>query len=383
MLSCQQVGNIGEPVAAGSVAKWILANDGTVAWPEGTTLRLVGGPVLASPVLDVPCAEPGQALEVDLEVAPEAGGSEAFYSLVTPCGQPFGEILKLSVSVVNPETEAPTPTPVPACAVVASPVDSCEEGLDSLQGELKAVEWTLANVGLVPWPKDACCRLIYNTPGFDHLPPEICIPEDVAPGLTLQVGITALMPEMAGQFKAMWALSSPSSSEFGEVLFVEFNVGDFPFMEWMLADAASAESVSDAVSEAPQAEENASESLKLSAAHVLHKHMTTGGQVSYDEAETEGFVSLGCMTGVAPRDFWVIELAMANDGNVAWPESTSLTCCFGDNLGCGAQLLGAVQPGEAAVLQMSFTAPEVPGRSAWVLADGNACFGPVFMMEVL
>lgn len=380
MLSCQQVGQTGEPAAPGSVVQWVLANDGTVTWPEGTTLRLIGGPVLANPVLPVPSAEPGQALEIDLEIVAEAGDTEAFYSLVTPCGQPFGEILKLRVAVVSSEAESPKPSPPPVCALVATPVDDCEDGLESLQGELKTVEWTLANAGVVPWPDDTFCRLVYNTPGFEHLPAEVSVPKDVPPGQTLQVGITALMPEKPGHFKAMWALSSDSFPEFGEILFVEFNVGDFPFMEWMLAEAATADSVSDAVSEAPQAEEP---TPKLSAAHCMHSHAMEGGEVDYDEAEAEGIVSLGRVTGLAPGQAWVLELAISNDGNMAWPECTTLACCFGGDLGCGATPLGALQPGEACVVTLALSVPEMPGKSAWVLSAGDACFGPVFMMEVL
>ena len=78
--------------------RWVLVNDGTLAWPMGTTLRasaekggrkggrrarnsmrgasmrgcsqrgLVSGPVLASPILEVPSALPGQTLELGLEV---------------------------------------------------------------------------------------------------------------------------------------------------------------------------------------------------------------------------------------------------------------------------------------------------------------------------
>merc|ERR1712048_368919 len=123
---------------------------------QGTTLRLVGGPVMTNPVLEVPSAAPGQALEVDLEVTrcpmnqkemPEL--LEAFYCLVTPCGQPFGEVFKMQVATPKEET----PPSLPVCVVAASPCDGLESGLEALQGELKTVEWTLANVGSTAWPE--------------------------------------------------------------------------------------------------------------------------------------------------------------------------------------------------------------------------------------
>merc|ERR1712048_1208433 len=111
-------------------------------------------------------------------------------------------------------------------------------------GELKGVEWTLANVGTTTWPADAVAELIYNTPGFAHLPGKIELPE-VPPGMTAQVGVVALMPEMAGCWKAMWAVTSASVPDFGDILYVDFNVDDFPFMDWMLEDSVKAETLSE------------------------------------------------------------------------------------------------------------------------------------------
>ena len=82
MLSSKHIGAEESLHQPGSVIHWVLVNDGTVQWPHGTTLRLVSGPVLATPIMEVPSAAPGQTLEVDLE---------------TPCGQPFGEILQFHV----------------------------------------------------------------------------------------------------------------------------------------------------------------------------------------------------------------------------------------------------------------------------------------------
>ena len=125
------------------------------------------------------------------------------YALVTPCGQPFGDLLQFRV-------EKKVETPV--CVTLQAP-DSCLEGL---QGEVKTLHWTLANVSKVKWPADTCCRLFYNTPGFAKLPTDIDLPTEVPPGLTVDMEVQVLLPEQEGTFKAMWAVTSPSTPDFGE-----------------------------------------------------------------------------------------------------------------------------------------------------------------------
>jgi hypothetical protein len=393
VLSCKQIGGHAagsEPVPVNGIVQWTLANDGTVAWPQGTTLRLVGGPVMAAPVMEVPAAEPGQTLEVELEVVDLPSSSseappvfEAFYCLVTPCGQPFGEILKMQAAIQQPGAFAS-----PICLVAASPCDSCDTAIEGLQGELKTVEWTLANVGLVNWPDDAYCQLFYNTPGFAHLPGTIEIPNGVAPGMTVQVGITALMPEKEGQFKAMWAVVSPSTPDFGDILVVEFHVDEFPFMDWVLAEDASLKGQSDEDTHVDVADYEVSESPRLSAAHVMHvHHMHAGGDITYDDAADEklkslGFLSLGCASGLAPGS-WLLEVVLSNDGNVPWPADSKLSCCYGDGMGCHEVPLGSLQAGESCVVQMELDAQPTPRRSGWVLTSGEACFGPVLLLDTV
>merc|ERR1719163_1071339 len=100
MLSSQVVGGLSaadEPIVGGGTLQWVLANDGTVAWPEATTLRLVGGPALMHPAVDVPAVAPGQTVIIDLEVQESQDSAEIFYALVTPDCQPFGEIASVKV----------------------------------------------------------------------------------------------------------------------------------------------------------------------------------------------------------------------------------------------------------------------------------------------
>mmetsp|Transcript_141510 Transcript_141510/g.451981 ORF Transcript_141510/g.451981 Transcript_141510/m.451981 type:complete len:381 (-) Transcript_141510:308-1450(-) len=377
MLSSRVVGGAqGEDahVVAGGAVQWVLCNDGTVAWPAGTTLRLVGGPMVVCPIVQVPEVAPGQTVDIDLEVKETEDASDIFYSLVTPDGQPFGEIAHVKVE------PKPRVAAKPAVVVLASPMDGVEGGIEALQGEVKSVEWVLANVGQVPWPEDVSATLIYNTPGFEHLPCSVKIPA-IEPGMTAHAGLSILMPEQAGDWKAMWVVASPSHPEFGDILLAEFVVGDFPFMDWMLASEAEADSFSEISSQAPE-----KEAKKLSAAVAMQQHHFFGaGEVKYDdEAENESLVSLGCVSGMSAGSLWILELALTNDGTEAWPADVALTCCFGSGMGCPSVSLSGegVKAGETVLLQMELTAPEMPAQTAWVVAKGEQCFGPAMMLSV-
>ncbi|CAE7424445.1 SPCC736.13 [Symbiodinium natans] len=366
--------NTAVPVAPGDTVSWVLANDGAVPWPAGTTLRLVSGPVLANPVLEVPSAQPGQTVELSMEVTNDQDQVlEANYCLVTPCGKPFGELLGFSVG----KKESPQ-SPPPLCGILAAPDDSME----ALQGEVKALTWTLANVGQADWPADACCRLFYNTPGFEHLPADIPIP-GMKPGFTVDLEVQALMPEKEGCFRAMWAVTSPSVPDFGEVLAAEFHVSDFPFMDWMLAETESFSIISEeAKSEAPDAPAEAEVAPEapsvLSAGYVMHEHLFGNAEVSYPERlERSGLVSLGSVALKAAP--WVVRLLVQNQSTLPWPEDCSLQCCLGSGFGCASLPLGSVEPGE--VIQICMELEAAQGRSAWVLGSGGICFGPVFVVE--
>merc|ERR1740117_333118 len=160
--------------------------------------------------MDMPSVEPYQTVIVDMDMVSEVEmEAHVFYSLVTPAGEPFGEIM--SAMVVPKDLPA---TEKPVCAVAVSPMDGEEAGLEALQGEIKTVEFVVANVGNVAWPEDATVTLFYNTPGFAHLPSNIPIPT-VDPSMTAIVQISVLLPDLEGTFKAMWAVNSPTQPDFG------------------------------------------------------------------------------------------------------------------------------------------------------------------------
>jgi len=360
-----------EPVAAGGSFQWVLCNDGTVPWPEATTLRLVAGHVLAQPVVEVPAAAPGGTVVVELETEAVDTPVEACYVLVTPDGQPFGELLTVKVAPAEPEQKE---APEPLLAVAGAPLDGREDGIDALQGEVKTAEWMLANVGQVSWPKDVSASLIYNTPGFAHLPESIEVPA-IEPGMTVFVDIEALMPEREGVWKAMWAVTSPTHPEFGDILYVEFKVCEFPFLDWALAAAAGEEQ--GARGEAPP--------RALSMAVAAHAHLVPGGgQVEYPDDDQKDLVSLGRVSGLPPGCPWVLELALANDGREAWPEDAALVCVLGGGLGSEVVPIGRVPAGEAVHVPMELVAPASPAACGWSLVCGEEAgsLGPALLLSV-
>eukprot|EP00928_Gymnodinium_smaydae_P100453 TRINITY_DN9858_c0_g1_i1.p1 TRINITY_DN9858_c0_g1~~TRINITY_DN9858_c0_g1_i1.p1 ORF type:complete len:383 (+),score=72.65 TRINITY_DN9858_c0_g1_i1:132-1280(+) len=369
----------GEALVGGDVAQWVLANDGTVSWPEGTTLRLVGGPVLLCPLVEVPAVAPGQTVDIELEVQPTEQPAEVFYSLVTPSCEAFGEIAHARVSPLK-QTSPPAQ---PAVVLISSTLDSAGGALEAMQGELKTVEWTLANVGHAKWPEDVRASLVFNTPGFEHLPGHIDVPA-LEPGMTVEAGITALMPERAGQWKAIWAVNSPTHPEFGELLVAEFIVDDFPFMDWMLEDEAKADSISDVQSEADGGSPPPKSHLSMAIAMQQHIFVGGTGDVEYPEVVSDlGIESIGQVSGLPAGTPWVLELAITNDAMKAWPDDTALMCCFGSGFGCVGTPVGGLESGQTLLLQVELVGPESPGRSAWVLTCGQGCFGPVMMLDVV
>jgi len=326
--------------------------------------------------MDMPSLEPYQTVIVDMDMHSEVETeAHVFYSLVTPAGEPFGEIMS---AMVLPKARPATEKPV--CVVAVSPMDGEEAGLEALQGEVKTVEFVVANVGNVAWPEDATVTLFYNTPGFAHLPTNIPIPT-VDPSMTAIVQINVLLPEVEGAFKAMWAVNSQTQPDFGDILFVQFDVSDFPFMDWMLAEENQADSVSE-VSSQDASQDRMPRSLS---AELVDKHysMPSSAEVTYDCEEGEGVVSLGRVSGLATGAPWALDLILKNNGSEAWPANTALTCCFGDGFGCGQVNIDCeVAGGEHVCLHVDMQAPIEASRAAWVMTSGDGYFGPLLMLEV-
>merc|ERR1712129_78085 len=81
------------------------------------------------------------------------------------------------------------------------------------------------------------------------------------------------------------------------------------------------------------------------------------------------------------------KVVVVNDGGVPWPAATSLAVVAGDAMGFPQMALGALQPGEAAEVQMDLLLPpkaaQDASRSAWALVDAatGQPLGPLIFFE--
>jgi hypothetical protein len=75
---------------------------------------------------------------------------------------------------------------------------------------------------------------------------------------------------------------------------------------------------------------------------------------------------------------------LINNGQQAWPESTTLRIAAGNPYGLEELLVGAVPPGQAAELEMNLAVPSKmeETRSAWSLENHGQPFGPLMILEV-
>merc|ERR1719512_129137 len=82
-----------------------------------------------------------------------------------------------------------------------------------------------------------------------------------------------------------------------------------------------------------------------------------------------------------------VEVLVANDGEVAWPESTAVVVVAGDAMGFPHLALGAVLPGEAVEVQIDLLLPQKEAqhasRSAWAIIDSatGTPLGPLIFVE--
>lgn len=99
------------PAGAGFIKTWRIGNDGTCAWPAGTSLIFAGGSQLSGPNAGpVPVTNPGETADVSVYlVAPATpGGYTGYWTLRLPAGAILSQ--RIFVRIVVP---APTPTPTP------------------------------------------------------------------------------------------------------------------------------------------------------------------------------------------------------------------------------------------------------------------------------
>lgn len=362
----------GDVTVAGGEIQWVLGNTGTVAWPQNTTLRLVSGPALMEPVVLLPPLAPGQAAYVTLKVCETDSEVLIYYAMVLSDGRPFGDILPLKI--------VPKEVIKPICICVKSPLDD-DAPIEALQGELKVITWTLANLGKVPWPQDMKAKLFFNTPGLEHLSDEIEIPS-AEPGVTVEVTSQIVIPEEAGNFKAFWAVISEEEPECGDILGVEFEVDEFPFMEWVFAMENKMEEASDVSTITTEIIDNPHKVEVTFQQHLV----PDDGDVDYDETDefeySDDVVYLGRVKKVSENKHWLFIMRLKNTGATAWPENPRLENIYGKDLGvANLDIQGCVQPGEEIQLAMEFTAPSEACETGWVMRCGDDCFGPCMVMQ--
>ena len=94
------------------VKTWRVENSGTCTWAEGTTFAFLSGDDLsAEDAVSVPVTEPGEELELSVEMeAPQEGGTyRSNWQLRTPDGERYGGVFYAQIRVPSP-TLTPSPT---------------------------------------------------------------------------------------------------------------------------------------------------------------------------------------------------------------------------------------------------------------------------------
>lgn len=84
---------------------WEVKNNGNVAWPEGTILKIVSSGLAVPETVNVPCVNAGESISISVNItAPEKPGKyRLFYRFCHPLTNiPFGDILWIDFTVAAP-----------------------------------------------------------------------------------------------------------------------------------------------------------------------------------------------------------------------------------------------------------------------------------------
>jgi len=81
---------------AAAVATATVMNDGTLAWPASSALRLIAGPALGLPEVPLGALAPGEAAQIVMDFAVERGqpgeSGRSAWTMVDEQGEPFGPL---------------------------------------------------------------------------------------------------------------------------------------------------------------------------------------------------------------------------------------------------------------------------------------------------
>lgn len=137
------------------------------------------------------------------------------YALMTADNRLFGPLLQITVA---PRQIEPVVAPI-RCVVYRAPAAE----LEVAPGELKTLEWCLANPGPMQWPDDVQVNLLEVDPGLCVGGGAVQVPP-APPGMTVEFCASAVMPLATGCFDVQWAVECQSCPGFRQLLAVSFLV---------------------------------------------------------------------------------------------------------------------------------------------------------------
>jgi len=230
------------PVGSRFRQRWVLRNTGAVAWPAGCRVVHQRGELLGCfPSFVVPSAAPGAAVSIEVNfTAPRTVGVyESFWLLVTPRGEPLGDIVRVLVSAVQP-TSTPVfpglrlgevynvfpglPSAQPAAAASSSPaaINLLAHAVASTPAPASVVRdvlapgarfsrrWTLRNETSAAWPEGVRARRTTGCHSFGFFD-SFLVPA-LAPGAETTLDLTLVAPNVVGDLDATWELQRPDGS---------------------------------------------------------------------------------------------------------------------------------------------------------------------------
>lgn len=183
------------------------------------------------PIVELPSLSPDQTCTVDLVVRDTDVAATVSFAITTGDGKLFGQLLTAEI----------VPLVKPVVLVYASPMQGSTGPLQAVPGELRTLEWGLANVGPSTWPDDMRLVLRSRTDGLVIGIEAQNMPLPAVPvGVTAELIITLVIPTIPGRFSAEWAVRSLSVPTFSHELSVEFAVSDIALPDLGVAVPAEA-----------------------------------------------------------------------------------------------------------------------------------------------
>ena len=190
------------------VKTWRVRNDGATVWGPEYGLRFVGGEAMTDRLRTaIPIAEPGQEVELSLELTtpPGTGVYTSNWGLVDPAGQPFGDNLFTRIISIEPVANAEF------VADITFPDDS-----EVSTGALFAKTWRVRNNGTIRWGPGFTLHFVRGTPMSAQRLVDLPM---VEPDEEVEITLELRAPFTRGTHFCDWRLQDDSGSFFGDILF--------------------------------------------------------------------------------------------------------------------------------------------------------------------